>query len=89
MSFEGVVRPFQLPNSAPSQRYLAPKQQAQPPVKLFFGRSGSGRTFNGSGSAQGTWYLDQRIVEKAAQNRAGGGFSGFYIPPIDIKPITF
>lgn len=62
--FEGIVRPFQLPSNAPSQRYLSPKQQSQPPVMLYFGRGGSGRTFDASYSKQVARYMDQQVVEK-------------------------
>jgi hypothetical protein len=62
--FEGIVRPFQLPNSATSQNYITAKQQSQPAITLYFGRGGSGRTFNASYSKRVSRYLDQQANEK-------------------------
>lgn len=62
-NFETVVRPFQLPNVAPPKQYIAAKQQSQPPVMLYFGRQGSGRTFNGSFSSQTSYYQVQIVAE--------------------------
>lgn len=76
MSFEGFVRPFQLPNAAPPTRYVAAKQQSQPPIMLYFGRGGSGITIGGSFSKTVERYMDQKVVE----DRRALGFSYSNVP---------
>ena len=63
MALENIVRPFQLPNSAPPQQYITARQPSRPPIILYFGRSGSGRTFTETFSSQTTFYMDQKVKE--------------------------
>lgn len=62
-SFENIVRPFQLPDNAPPKQYVTAKQQAVPPVILYFGRSGGGKTMSGSFSTSVQYYLGAYTVE--------------------------
>lgn len=63
MSLESIVRPFQLPNSTPPKQYVTAKQQSQPPVVLYFGRSGSGRVFTASFNSEWQRYQTEVVVE--------------------------
>jgi hypothetical protein len=61
---EVVVRPFQLPSNAPpAQPYVTAQQPSGGPISLFFGRSGSGRTFTETYSLYESYYVDQEIYE--------------------------
>lgn len=60
-----VVNPIRADGASYPQRYLTPNQRSSPPLRLQWGRSGSGKTMGGSYSREKTFYLKQRIVEKS------------------------
>lgn len=76
-NFESIVRPFQLSDTSPPRRYVTARQQSQPNIVMYFGRSGSGRTFSGSYSRQTTRYLTMFIAE----DKRGYGDLADYGPP--------
>lgn len=64
--FETIVRPFETPDNSPStQRYIAANQASSPPIRLRFGRTGSGVTYNYTYSQTTERYLGQYVVEKS------------------------
>lgn len=67
---EDVVRPFQLPNNAPSQLYEPQTgQTSQQPVLVTCGVGagvGSVRSFTATYHVEMTFYLDQSAVEQRA-----------------------
>lgn len=68
--FEDVVRPFQLPNNAPSQLYEPQNGQAsQQPVLVTAGVGagvGSVRSFTSNYHVEMTFYMDQAAVEQSS-----------------------
>lgn len=65
MSIESIVRPFQTPDPAPSRPFFVAGKAAPQNVILQFGRSGGGRTFNGSESMSASFYMTQYVNEKS------------------------
>lgn len=65
MSIEGIVRPFQTPDTAPGKPFYTAGKGAPPNVVLQFGRGGGGKVFNGSSSYAASFYMTQYINEKA------------------------
>ena len=61
---ESIVRPFQLPERADASRSIQPGQKSIQPIALQFGRSGGGKTMQGSYSYSASIYCDQHVVEK-------------------------
>lgn len=61
---ESAVRPAQSPDYAPARAYYQPGAVSQPNTRLQFGRSGQGKVFNGSDSANRTIYITQYVNEK-------------------------
>jgi len=64
-SIEAIVRPFQTPDISPSTPFFTPGRAGVPNVILQFGRSGGGKTFNGSVSASSSYYMTQYTNEKS------------------------
>ena len=64
MSIESIVRPFQTPDVAPARPFFTAGKAAPPNVILQLGRSGGGRTFNGSESYSASFYMTQYVNEK-------------------------
>jgi hypothetical protein len=75
---EDVVRPFQLPNNAPSQLYQPQTgQTSQQPVLITAGIGsgvGSIRSFTSTYHSEITFYMDQAAVEQetGSTDLAGG-----------------
>lgn len=65
MSLETIIRPFQTNDVSPARPYFNAGQVGVPNVMLRFGRSGQGKTFNGSYSSRLTNYMTQYENEKA------------------------
>jgi hypothetical protein len=61
---ENIVRPFQTGDVSPPKRYVTAGTQGVPNVLLQIGRTGQGRTFNGSYNITVTSYMARAIVEK-------------------------
>jgi hypothetical protein len=68
MSLENIVRPFQTNDVAPPRPYFNAGQVGVPNVILRFGRSGQGKTFQGSFSSHQSTYMTQYVNEKATAN---------------------
>jgi len=75
---ESVVRPNQTPNYAPEQRFVPGGQKSGDPILLTIGRSGQGKTFNGSFNAKTSFYCE------AAENE----FMGPHVPFGSSAPPT-
>lgn len=65
---EVVVRPAQELDYAPARAYFQPGRAGVPNTLLQIGRSGSGKTFSGSGNATSTSYMTQYVNEKDREN---------------------
>jgi hypothetical protein len=65
MSMEDIIRPFQNGRVSLPQQYFQQGQVGVPPLVLRYGRSGSGRTLNGSSSYNQTFYCTAYINEKS------------------------
>ncbi|MDB5555436.1 MAG: hypothetical protein JWL86_5420 [Rhizobium sp.] len=66
MSLETIVRPFQTADFSPPKPVVASGQSAPSNLVLTFGKSGSGRTFNGSESVSIRGYVDRKPKEEGA-----------------------
>jgi hypothetical protein len=66
-NFEGVIRPFQLPDFAPPVR--SPDAQYQPirPVLISVGANGSAKTMGGSFDLTVTYYMINKPKEEKQQ----------------------
>ena len=64
MTLETIFRPFQTGDVAPPRPYFNAGQVGVPNVILQFGRSGQGKTFNGSFSSRQTNYMTRYDNEK-------------------------
>lgn len=60
---EGVIRPFETPNTKP-QRLFAPGSTSSPPIRLAIGEIGGTKTFSFSGSSTMSTYMAQVHTEK-------------------------
>lgn len=61
--FETIIRPFAAPDVTPRQ-FFNPGQAGVPNVILHIGRSGQGKTVNGSYAARTTIYMTRYHNEK-------------------------
>lgn len=57
MTIENFVRPFQLPQNAPTRQVNAPAQQPEPVRSIAGHGGGSPKLFSGSYSGTFTYYL--------------------------------
>jgi hypothetical protein len=64
--FENTVRPFQSGDVSPPRRYISGAAADVPNVLLQVGRTGVGRTFNGSYSLRATYYMTRYENEKSS-----------------------
>lgn len=55
---ENIIRPYETPDVAPAQRYVASGQKSSNPILLQLGRSGQGKVFQGNSSVKETVYMD-------------------------------
>jgi hypothetical protein len=58
MPLENLIRPFETPRVSPPKAVAVSAVQAAQPVKLAFGRNGTGKTMNGTYSSTVTSYCD-------------------------------
>ena len=65
---ENIVRPWQTANYEPARQYFNAGQPGVPSLIIRAGRSGQGKTFNGSFSASQTNYMTQYDNEKKNAN---------------------
>lgn len=64
--FESIVRPFQSGDVSPPRRYINGTSAGVPNVLLQIGRTGAGRTFNGSYSLRATYFMTRYENEKTS-----------------------
>jgi hypothetical protein len=64
--FENIVRPFVSGDVSPPRRYVNGSASGVPNVLLQVGRTGVGRTFNGSYSLRATYYMTRYENEKSS-----------------------
>jgi len=62
---ETIVRPSQLLDYAPARVYYTAGQIGVPMTRLQIGRSGQGKTFNGSASYSASFYMTKYASERS------------------------
>lgn len=74
---EGLLKPFQVEQTAPPVRFVAPGQKEVKRVLLSFGRAGAGKVMSGSSSLNKSFYVVQVVVEKTQAETDLGAMPDF------------